>query len=183
MRSCIAIDPYRSRTARACEEHLFLRPGTDAALALAMMKVIEEEGLIDAEYVQQHTVGYDSFAERLRSLSSETLSRPATSRRAKFDTLPKPMPAPSPQRFAWASAFSAVAAERPQYGRSPASQHRPEHGGRSAAGSALSAAPVWRQDMGRAMRFDLSPAGTREINMVRLAEHLLDPSLSPADSK
>ena len=35
------------------------------------------------------------------------------------------------------------------------------------------------QDMRKAMRFDLSPAGTREINMVRLAEHLLDPSLDP----
>jgi len=30
----IAIDPYRSRTARLCDEHVFLRPGTDAALAL-----------------------------------------------------------------------------------------------------------------------------------------------------
>src|SRR5215510_8792671 len=35
------------------------------------------------------------------------------------------------------------------------------------------------QDMRKAMRFDLSPSGTREINMVRLAEHLLDPSLDP----
>jgi anaerobic selenocysteine-containing dehydrogenase len=35
------------------------------------------------------------------------------------------------------------------------------------------------QDMGKAMRFDLSPAGTREVNMVRLAEHLLDPSFDP----
>src|SRR5438034_2297018 len=50
-------------------------PGTDAALALGMMKVIEEEGLVDTEYVQQHTVGYDLFAERLRSLSLEDLSR------------------------------------------------------------------------------------------------------------
>ena len=41
----IAIDPYRSRTARACDEHIFVRPGTDAALALAMMKVIEQDRL------------------------------------------------------------------------------------------------------------------------------------------
>ena len=29
------------------------------------------------------------------------------------------------------------------------------------------------------MRFDLSPQGTREINMMRLAEHVLDPSFDP----
>ena len=29
------------------------------------------------------------------------------------------------------------------------------------------------------MRFDLSPAGTREINMMRLAEHVLDPGFDP----
>ena len=40
----ITIDPYRSRTARAGDEHVFIRPGTDAALALALLKVIEARG-------------------------------------------------------------------------------------------------------------------------------------------
>ena len=65
----IVIDPYRSRTARVSDEHVFLRPGTDAALALGMMKVIEEERLADTDYIQKYTIGYEQFAERLRSLS------------------------------------------------------------------------------------------------------------------
>ena len=43
----VVIDPARTRTARAAGEWVPLRPGTDAALALAMMHVIIGEGLID----------------------------------------------------------------------------------------------------------------------------------------
>ena len=71
----VTIDPYRSRTARASDEHVCIRPGTDAALALAMMKVIEEADLADRDYVQRYTHGYDQFAERLRTLSLPELSR------------------------------------------------------------------------------------------------------------
>ena len=41
----IAIDPYRSLTAEKCHEHIAPLPGTDAALALAMMHVIIVENL------------------------------------------------------------------------------------------------------------------------------------------
>src|SRR5215470_12002908 len=71
----IAIDPYRSRTARVCDEHVFLRPGTDAALALGMMKVVEEEGLANTDYIGKYTIGYEQFAARLRSLSLLQLSQ------------------------------------------------------------------------------------------------------------
>ena len=63
----ISIDPYRSRTARVCDEHLFIRPGTDAALALAMMKVIVDEELVDHDYVDRYTFGFDQLVDRLHS--------------------------------------------------------------------------------------------------------------------
>ena len=176
----ITIDPYRSRTARMCDEHIFVRPGTDAALALGMMKVIEEEGLVDKEYVQQYTVGYERFAERLRSLSLADLAQTCD------------VPVMKIQDLARTFATTRPAAIRMGIGIQRC-------GGGAAAVRAVACLPaqtgVWRevgggmcnfwgamftaQDMGKAMRFDLSPAGTREINMVRLAEHLLDPSLDP----
>src|SRR3954468_9658886 len=58
----IAIDPYRSLTAEKCSEHVALLPGTDGALALAMMHVIISEDLLDRDYVARYTVGF----ERLR---------------------------------------------------------------------------------------------------------------------
>ncbi|HEY6862859.1 MAG TPA: molybdopterin oxidoreductase family protein [Burkholderiales bacterium] len=61
----IAIDPYRSLTAEKCSEHVAPLPGTDGALALAMMHVIVAEGLVDGEYVSRHTVGFDALKQRL----------------------------------------------------------------------------------------------------------------------
>jgi len=53
----VVIDPYKTRTAALADEHLAIRPGTDAMLALAMMHVIFREGLEDAEYMAACTVG------------------------------------------------------------------------------------------------------------------------------
>jgi len=47
----VAIDPYRTPTAQQADEHLMVRPGTDAALALAVMNVLITEGRIDRDYV------------------------------------------------------------------------------------------------------------------------------------
>ncbi|AQG99658.1 molybdopterin oxidoreductase [Burkholderia sp. KK1] len=60
----IAIDPYRSLTAEKCHQHIALRPGTDAALALGMIEVLIRENLIDHDYVRAHTVGFDELAAR-----------------------------------------------------------------------------------------------------------------------
>jgi len=60
------IDPHRNRTGALSDKHFFINPGSDAALALAMMHVIIGEGLHDAGYIAQHTEGFDSLRERVR---------------------------------------------------------------------------------------------------------------------
>src|SRR5262249_12253840 len=60
----IAIDPYRSATAEKCHEHIALMPGTDGALALGLMHVLIAEGLLDRDYIDRYTVGFDALAER-----------------------------------------------------------------------------------------------------------------------
>jgi anaerobic selenocysteine-containing dehydrogenase len=82
----IAIDPYRSLTAEKCDEHLAVLPGTDGALALAMMNVIIKENLVDHGYVERYTLGFDLLRERvmeyppsrvaaITGLSEETIVR------------------------------------------------------------------------------------------------------------
>ncbi len=61
----VAIDPYRSLTAEKCDLHLAPLPGTDGALALAMMHVIIAEGLVDRDYVERHTHGFELLRERV----------------------------------------------------------------------------------------------------------------------
>ena len=67
----IVIDPVRTRTARLADWHIPIRPGTDAALALAMIHVIIKEGLIDRDYVDRHTIGFDALAERVEAYTPE----------------------------------------------------------------------------------------------------------------
>ena len=62
----VVIDPVRTRTARAGRLAFPIRPGTDAALALAMIHVIIKENLIDRDYIDKHTVGYDELTARAR---------------------------------------------------------------------------------------------------------------------
>ncbi|MDQ3011281.1 MAG: molybdopterin oxidoreductase family protein [Acidobacteriota bacterium] len=61
----VAIDPYRSLTAEKCDQHIALLPGTDGALALAMMHVIIKENLVDADYIEKYTLGFELLRERV----------------------------------------------------------------------------------------------------------------------
>ncbi|MGD9505166.1 MAG: molybdopterin-dependent oxidoreductase [Syntrophobacteraceae bacterium] len=62
----IVVDPRRTKLARQADIWLPVRPGTDAALALAMIHVIIEEGLYDKAFVADWTTGFDKLAERAR---------------------------------------------------------------------------------------------------------------------
>ena len=66
----VVIDPYRTRTAACADWYLPINPGTDGALALAMMHVIIGENLYDADYVEKYTLGFDAAAGKSKSLSA-----------------------------------------------------------------------------------------------------------------
>ena len=70
----VAIDPYRTPTAQQADEHLMVRPGTDAALALAVMHVLVAEGRVDRDYVERATLGFDRLSEHLRAYTPEAVA-------------------------------------------------------------------------------------------------------------
>src|ERR1700681_4328487 len=63
----VAIDPYRSLTAEKCHTHIALLPGTDSALALGLMHVLIRDDLIDRDYVERHTLGFEALRGRVAS--------------------------------------------------------------------------------------------------------------------
>jgi len=67
----IAIDPIRTRTAEQCDEWLPIRPGTDAALALAMMHVLFAEKLEDRDYLERYTLGHAELRARAAEWTPE----------------------------------------------------------------------------------------------------------------
>jgi anaerobic selenocysteine-containing dehydrogenase len=65
----VTIDVRDTEATAQSHEMYRIRPGTDAALALALMHVIIGEERCDREFVARHTVGFSSLAEHVRAFS------------------------------------------------------------------------------------------------------------------
>ena len=169
----VTIDPYKTPTASRSDEWIPIRPGTDAALALAMMHVAFSEQLEDLEYLRQYTLGEDQLRQRVAEWTPE---------RAQSIT---GIPAETIRRLTRDHARARPALIRLNYGLQ-------RHGGGGMAVRTITCIPAvlgtWKDPGGGAMlstskvysfknsesfcRHDLIPAGTRTINMSRLAEAL-----------
>ncbi|QUW00582.1 molybdopterin oxidoreductase family protein [Chloracidobacterium sp. MS 40/45] len=168
----VTIDPYRTRTAAASDEHLALIPGTDAALALAMMRVIVDERLYDADYVARHTLGFEALCERLQTYTPAGVAPIVGLDEATI------------VRLAHAYARTQPSAIRVNYGLQ-------RHAGGGMAVRTIACLPAlvgaWRHPAGGILlstsgtfplnyaaleRPDWIPPGTRTINMTRLGEAL-----------
>ena len=169
----IAIDPYRSLTAEKCQQHLALLPGTDGALALAMMHVIIAENLIDADYISKYTLGFELLQERVQDYPP---SRVATITGLSEETI---------INFAREYATTKPAVIRLNYG-----MQRHAGGGmavrniaclpaligawRDAAGGILlSSSGTFSLNTNALERPDFIPSGTRTINMSAIGDALL----------
>jgi len=69
----ISINPKRTQLAKR-GSHIPIRPGTDCALALAMLNVIISEDLYDKEFVEKHTIGFDQLKEHVKQYSPEKVA-------------------------------------------------------------------------------------------------------------
>lgn len=70
-RKIIVVDPRRIGPAEKADHWLQLRPGTDGALALAMINTIIAEDLVDHEFIASYTVGYDELIAHVKSFTPE----------------------------------------------------------------------------------------------------------------
>ena len=170
----VAIDPYRSATAEKCHEHIALLPGTDAALAYGVMHVLIAENLLDRDYIDRYTLGFDALASRA---AEWTPSRAAATCGIESDQI---------IRLARDYGTVKPAAIRLNYGMQRV------HGGANAI-RAVACLPAlvgaWRDPAGGALlsssgtfpidgaaleRRDLIPNTPRTINMSTIGDALLD---------
>lgn len=168
----IAIDPYRSRTAQQCDEHLALNVGTDAALALGMLHVIFAEGLEDRDYLRDYTVGEAELRARAAEYDPARVAAITGLMMTQIIDLAR------------AYATTQPAAIRINYGMQ-------RHAGGGMAVRTVATLPAvvgaWRHPAGGILlstsgtfplnftglgRPDLIPPGTRSINMNQLGEAL-----------
>jgi len=67
----MSIDPRVNWVSTRADWHLRLRPGTDAALGMAMLNVIIEEDLYDHDFVDKWCYGFEQLAERVKEMPAE----------------------------------------------------------------------------------------------------------------
>jgi anaerobic selenocysteine-containing dehydrogenase len=70
----VVVDPRVTKTAMLADLHLPIKPRSDIALLNAMAHVIIRDGLINRDYIDQHTNGYDSLKAFLSSYTPERAS-------------------------------------------------------------------------------------------------------------
>ncbi len=175
----VVIDPYRTRTAACADWYLPVNPGTDAALALGLMHVIINEGLHDAEYIAEHTFGFDQLRARVQDYPPERVARWTGISAADI------------VRLAREYATTRPAAIRLNYGI-----QRSENGGMAVravcmlpcligswkevgGGLQLSTSEAHNLNKDALKRADLMPRPTRVVNMVELGRVLNEPLNPP----
>jgi anaerobic selenocysteine-containing dehydrogenase len=67
----IVVDPRRIDPAKTADHWLQLRPGTDGALALAMINTIIAEDLVDHHFIDHYTIGFEKLVEHVRDFTPE----------------------------------------------------------------------------------------------------------------
>jgi anaerobic selenocysteine-containing dehydrogenase len=69
----VVVDPRYTRTAREADEHISIRPGTDAHWLCAIANVLFAEGLVDPGRLADHTVGFDVVEDLVAPFTPEAV--------------------------------------------------------------------------------------------------------------
>ena len=70
----VCIDPRRSRTAEQCDEHIAIRPGSDAVLAAGLAQVMLAEGLADLDYAHDAAADLDAYRAQVEPWTPERVA-------------------------------------------------------------------------------------------------------------
>lgn len=178
----VVIDTYKSLTAKQADWHIMPKPGTDGALAMALINTLIAQDLLDHDYIANYTLGFDELKQRAASCTPEWAEGITGVAAADIRKLA--------QEFAAAKASAirmGVALERHHGGGQtiravcciPALTGAWRH-----VGGGLMQMPLWEFPLKFDVicRPDFIPAGTRVINNLKLGQALtgempLDPPL------
>ena len=168
----VVIDAYASRTAKQADWHIAPKPGTDGALAMAVISSIIEQDLVDKDYVDNYVVGYEELAERAKDRTPEWAEKITGVAAADIRQLAKDLATEQP-----AAIRMGVALERSHGGGQtvravtciPALTGAWRH-----VGGGVTQFPVWEHPykFDVICRPDLIPEGTRVINALQIGRAL-----------
>ena len=175
----VTIDPKRTRIAE--QSHLFLQvlPGTDVILAMAVASELERRNKIDIAFVEKWTVGFDQFMQQARQYSiADVVSHCGLS----VDDFHQFVDLYTEAQTVAVSIGNGI--ERGHSGGSglrAAMALQALTGNHGRVGAGVIAKPGWvvPKTPDRLQCPDLISEGTRTLNIVDVAGHLLDDGLDP----
>lgn len=71
----IVVDPRITKTAMLADLHLPIRPRADLALLNGLIHIIIERNLVDRDYIDRHTTGFDALRESVNAYTPEHVAR------------------------------------------------------------------------------------------------------------
>jgi anaerobic selenocysteine-containing dehydrogenase len=129
----VVIDPYRTPTAAVADLHLAPLPGTDGALACAMMHIAFRDGHADLDYLARHTDFPADLRQHLSSRSRHGRPKSPACQSLRSSNSARYMAQQSVAISAPATDLRAAAMVPPTCTQSPACRRSPGHGSTKAA--------------------------------------------------
>ena len=80
----VLVETYKTPAAALADEVLLVRPGTDACLALAMDRLLRDEGKIDRDFLRRCALGWEAFLASLDEYTLEKAEAVTTVRREQI---------------------------------------------------------------------------------------------------
>ena len=173
----VCIDPIRTRTARACDQHVMVKPGSDAVLAAGIARVLFVEGLVDLPFARSAVADLDAYRKQVEPWTPERVSAVSGVAEDVVVGLAREFGAARP-----ATIRCGIAPQQTQGGESfvralAALAIIGGHWRHRGGGLFIEANPVLSE--ASAARPDLLPRATRSLDMARLGEHLTSTTLEP----
>ena len=169
----VVIDSYKSRTAKQADWHLSPKPGTDGALAMALINHIIKNDLTDKDYIDKYTDGFDELKSHVTDKTPEWAAKITGVNKEDIEKLALELASNQP-----AAIRIGVALERHHGGGQtiravtciPALTGAWKH-----VGGGITQFPVWEHPykFDVICRPDLIPEGTRVVNALQLGRALL----------
>jgi anaerobic selenocysteine-containing dehydrogenase len=178
----VVIDPIRTITADSADWFIQPMPGTDVAVMLAMMHVLIRDGLVDRDWVDAHTLGFEALAKHVSEWTPGRAAEICGLDAGEIETLATMYGTIRP-----AAIRTLIGAEHHEQGAMffRALNCLPALVGawRDRGGGYARSVGVWSAGVVDAValtRPDLASGQRRLLPMVRLGEQLTDPSPDPA---
>jgi anaerobic selenocysteine-containing dehydrogenase len=173
----VVIDPIRTRTAKAADEHIAIKPGTDSVLALGMAHVLVAEGLAQTEHAREWATDVDEYLAEVAAWPPGRVAEVCGIDEDDVVRLGREFGAASP-----AVIRSGVGPQQSVNGEAylRAISALAILGGHwSKTGGGLFAEAYPEFDISAAAGSDLVKGDPRQLDIARLGPNLIDPALSP----